>query len=763
MEISEDKDKNTVLGDTVNTWNYRTSEAYFALHPKEHLKGKSLIGLFYSREDLSDAQLMNLPIELAQSDILTDLINLYDMEFLTQYNRKSIKLEEKQFVLLVGEGQKLVDSFHVTIDLTMKQYSSAMIPLLNFWNKYDLQTINRQVKKVIDRFIAYIIGENDVFWGNLKDDLTWSLGQRKFKTEEIIITENNKQEIFEMKRIIEGMEKNKLETNEKMLKKENDYRFFTMPMSMRISMGMLSDDEKKYVDISEFIIKPLQIENYYGDLSKDNYNTIFQSCTKINKAMPLRLFAAVACSYNYYHFNLNKTILDSVNRLGEPLIVSLYTRYLLYLAYKDETIFKTRVTENNRHVISQDVACRLRMILRGGYSRILPANGIKVFPNQHENLADPISVSFDRGIYNIDEFHTRMQLFSGKCMPNFDEIKSALSSTTSIYITGSIMTACGLRVPRKLTVEEKKLGKILLHEEIKWYKEHYKNSDIDIAIFAQSASGADSADSADGTVAFTDAVKLIYNNICKQVEEMYEHDEKSQVKLLQLNKHKYRIITPSTTYELFRLFYDNPCAMIYNFHMPSVRAFYNPISSSIMSLPSYIYAGVSGYQIDYRYFASETTQLKIIEKNVRRGFYPLINVDELYVLRKAMPRLTSYPQYTAFHLYEHMQSIANITARFLWSVDKSGNFRGCKLGKKLNSTLFQMKKSLFNYSISASPLWNRSYNHVTVPNYPASEEISAHAMHASRTPIYNITGQLEDLLQIYRDVTEELRHYKARK
>ena len=1067
------------LGKTITSWNYPTYEAYFKCNPMEHINGKTLVGLFYedvqyldvhsigsrhdnkvhcigSRDDnkvksigssdsvlrafpkssdnvlrafpKSSIQLLPLPVELAHNEILQDIINLYDKEFLDKYNTTNIPLEDKQFVLLVGGGEKLVNSFRLSIHLTLKEYTNTLVTMLNFWNKYFITQINSHIKNAIDHFISYIISENDVFWGNLKDDLTNSLKNRRFKVDDITPTDDNRNQIKKM-REIEQRHIHDMEAQKKLL---ND------AYGIDFAPKCFVDGKSKYVDVSEFLMKPLPREEYYSTIDQESYNTIFLSCTQISRALTLRLFAAICCSYRFFHLNLSETILDAVNRLKEPVVVSLYTRYLLYLAYKEETIYKTysshvdkrvktdvhrniktdvhggikpdvhgdtkldtdknikpdehgnikldiskgiksevhgdtkldvsqvikpdvhesvnldtdrnietsindinistslssslssvissnlscsqilsslsslsslspvssspsinnvdtKTVENNdiktvenestsnnkiinrhRHIIPQNISSKLTMIITDDYAQIIPANGVDIYPCSLYNNSE-LHITLSRGVYNSKEFKDRLHLFTRGRFPDFKAIK--LPAGAKVYVTGSIMTACGLKVPRKLSGKEKEMGKISTAtggSEVKWYKKCYKNSDIDIAIYTRNfkspdgfavpkkrfddrdfKDGKDDKDIEKFCIDIRDVKKLrdikdtndkkgstrdikdddenkkrknndndnlmdkcdsnkkfkstrdgvndkntngvnnkdtngvndknvinindkdmnnvnnkstsdvnikddkdqtnkiieIANNDTKsfnaEVDDFFEsvmaihahitremarksltllkRKSGNLVKLIKINNNKYRIKCQSMTLELFRMYYDNPCGMIYNFHMPCVRAFYDPYADEIYNLPSYVYAGLTGYLLDYRYFASDKTQLDIIYKNAKRGFSIAISRDEKDTINKMysvfgdIVNNRSEIMEIIFYLYDQNSNIKRHIGYLNHNIDFT---RYGDILDRIVNVLYSLKRTLFIYSVEPRLFWNCKYRRINRPSYPSSTELN---------------------------------------
>lgn len=425
-------------------FSFDPSTAYFHTHPYSDATGKTILGLFYTKSDLSDGVLYPLPSDVIKDRSLLGLINLYDKKDLLPYNKYNVPIEEKQFVALMGGGEKLITVLNNASNINVATYIPYMMDIINLWNRYELSHLNSTISSVIDTFIGYVTRENTTFWASRNDDMSGSLARRTFSAEHIKITPENKERVEAFKRAIEennvieeefdypGMEEEDEPPSEEKKKRQEDRK------------KIREEKKRKMGDLSEFLLKPLPIAEYYKDLARSDYRIIFQSADKFETTLSTKLFAAVCCSYKYYHLNLDSLILNTINKRNQPVVTSMYVRYLMYLAYREEKIYRTFSTPEHRHMMPREISSQLRMILQDS---ILP--GYKTYTegnwyngNAHLNLGCQL--------FPVPETRRRMSLF----MRGFDRYFT-LPYPAKIYVCGSIMTASSIRVPRRLTKDEK--------------------------------------------------------------------------------------------------------------------------------------------------------------------------------------------------------------------------------------------------------------------------------------------------------------------
>jgi len=91
---------------------------------------------------------------------------------------------------------------------------------------------------------------------------------------------------------------------------------------------------------------------------------------------------------------------------------------------------------------------------------------------------------------------------------------------------------------------------------------------------------------------------------------------------------KFKLTSPDFkhTIEIFRVKDKDFFSTISRFHLPCVRSFYD--GNNVYMLPSCITAMLTGYNIDYKYFASVRDPIEIITKYRIRGFNTILNPTE---------------------------------------------------------------------------------------------------------------------------------------
>lgn len=375
---------------------------------------------------MSDGVLIPLPPAMLTSRFLQGFTNQYPRDLLFQWNRNNLPLEPKQFlVLLRGDSSRLVSALNAK---STKESIADLMMLLHFWNKYTIAQFNGIIGDAIDSISIRMMRENDVFWSTRKDDMTSSLRRRMFDANLVKPTPGEEEELEGYKQRVEDARR---------FSEEENKEYLSLPWVKRT-----------YVDPSEFLMTPLPIAEYFADITRYEYRFIFESAMVLSPAIPLRLFAATACSYRYYHLVLDERILKFTEKLNEVAIISAYIRYLLYLAYKEEAIYKTHSREEHRHMMRREVSCQLRMIW---CHSLFPARDTRVHNGQDSDRMTIKKFTLGRYIYPPAETHRHAANFSNDII-----VALKLPFPTDVYITGSINTAASVRVPRPLKPEEAK-------------------------------------------------------------------------------------------------------------------------------------------------------------------------------------------------------------------------------------------------------------------------------------------------------------------
>ena len=676
-------------------WEYRPEDAYFKKHPETDITGKTLLGLFYNKEE---AYLYPVPTTLIKNKLLKSVTNLHSKTDLLSYNKFDIPIEEKQFVvMLAGDKPNIGELFKKMEDLTVKTYLPLLLDLLSTWNKYDMKEINDDIANIVDGFVNIIVRENTTFWANRHDDMTFSLSRRKFETKDIRVDEKNRETVLKFAADIKDVDEKK---------RAYDARKAPQPAEYP---GMDLDREKKYTDVSEFLLSPLPREDYYKDIAVSEYKTLMESMARLtNSGIAMKLFGSVCCSYKYYHLNLNPYILGLVQRMGAPIISSYYVRYLLFLAYKEESIFRTYSTPEHRHMMDREVSSHLQLLMADS-----------ILPGYSPGNSNLIELTFGRRLYNSEETMRRIHLFTRR----FPHLQ--LEYPAKIYICGSIMTAASVRVPPRVRYDVVD-GKFTMTGDLLQYRELYAHADIDIMVMVPK--GPDGRGD------------LTYVKMCADL--LAERLNKDGVgTTLEPTNLRWRVRTSDkTVFEFFPSFYD-PTSLIYKFHVPAVRSYLDPISGKIIDFPSFVYSALSGFCLDYRHFNGSSTHRDVIRKYITRGFRFMLNKEENILLRTPGVAL-----HTPF-LGDNYGIVVGRTQEIREQI------KGRVLGDRdtrtwtypINTDIKNIRKQFDSYGLQPSRFWTKGLKHITIPKYNSVSFRSERIMTGAMLPEDIITPSREPL------------------
>ena len=664
---------------TDKQWEYGTDQAYFASHSYIDVVGKSLLGLFFTK-DAGGAYLYPLPTSFMKAASLKDFINIHDRAALLPYNKYNVPVEEKQLVAIMGDSKLISILTWISSTEDRKGYISKMMDFIHIYNRYDIPGLIPDLTKIIDIFISMVIAENDTFWAQRDDNMGGSLAKRMFNVDDIKITSENKEKVAELKkRIID-------------FKDDDAFRQATEEYP-----GLLLDREKKYPDVSQFLLSPFPIEDYYKDISISDYRILFATAAKLDESgtgLAIKLFGVICCSFPYYHLNLDDYVLNIVNRFEAPLITSQYVRYLMFLAYKEESTYRTYSTVKHRHMMRREVSSRLRNICRDS---ILP--GWREAMNEEEHEA---TVNIGTQLFSKEETMRRMGLFTNGYTKYF-----TLPYPCKIYICGSIMTASSIRVPTgrdTLTDEEDK----------EWYDEVYKDSDVDIMCMVPKTSEGKG--------------DLTYVKMCADLLVKTLSNEGIRVTLSPI-AYRWRVETKECRFEFFPSFYD-PVSLVYKFHVPAVRSYLDPIDWTIIDFPSFVYAAQTQYCLDYRHFNGTSTQVDVIRKYKRRGFVPMLSKKESEVAA-----IGSYDPPARWLV------VSTYLQNRVWppAVFGLGGYTGTRIPEMRK----RFPRQCASYGITQAHFWHKSRNHITIPKYTITDIIGPRVKTGNLLPADAISGEEE--------------------
>lgn len=219
---------------------------------------------------------------------------------------------------------------------------------------------------------------------------------------------------------------------------------------------------------------------YMNNINYDFVTQMFNSCN--DEYTMFNLFNAFAVSKQHAHLVVNnKEVMHMMKPLFEKykLIYSNILTYPMLTFYIEECLFGTKVQPNNRYLISIDTAheypifpVSMQFSVNNPYV-ILPIN--QTFINRLFGMLVFSNYKY-YGIDNLEGFRKKLNIFtSGQIDKNiFNGI-----DWNSFVITGSAIPAC---VPTRSPLVDKvsNLSEPYEIQFIKFFKEYYSNSDIDI-------------------------------------------------------------------------------------------------------------------------------------------------------------------------------------------------------------------------------------------------------------------------------------------
>jgi len=276
-------------------------------------------------------------------------------------------------------------------------------------------------------------------------------------------------------------------------------KFFETRLKNNNYLENINDENNdKYTDISGNIqdgsYKRYKINNYDINITKKQLTDIFNKLE--NERELYDLFNAFLLSKEYCHLVINNL---EILKIMKP-IISKYLpvyRYLLGYAwltlYMEESIMKTRISEDSRFVFDIETASELPLFPFSAEDPhinpyfILPVDKSTMKSNRNCHTMGWIEKYSEYGISTLSSFKKKLNIFaSGDSKKDiFDGIEQdSTGKWKNFAISGSVMTACTMkRNPLIDILNVKQSDKSKDIETEKWtrfFNEYYQTSDIDI-------------------------------------------------------------------------------------------------------------------------------------------------------------------------------------------------------------------------------------------------------------------------------------------
>ena len=412
----------------------------------------------------------------------------------------------------------------------------------------------------------------------------------------------------------------------------------------------LGKTNRQYADLYSAQFASSQISDYQKYMTIEELMYIANTLLRLKEySLIVRLWAALATSFDFYHFALDYRFFKLVDDIDIYAVKGKYIKPLIYLMYKEESNIRHRAEIGTRHVTSLKqleamdwLVCPFTLRNRSDLLPIpvstftLPHYTLHTLPPRLASFnsyrtrlntlmaglldvleQDPVpDVYITGGINCLALIHSDNEIIDWWNM----ETKSGKTLDNQAYHNPASRPKRGpeARAVRNFAWSWKKLGDNLTYmkrlEELA-----YKDADIDIAIFA------------DDEKDFVMKAGKVQLRLIERAKEL-KIDMKEGWQ--DVSEDKYRLKLPNGhSIEVFRMTRPKtPLGMIFDFHVPAVRSYYDLVKKDVFILPSCLWAAWTGLCLDLKYFASVRDPLEIVYKYSNRGFYFLLNRFERDVL-----------------------------------------------------------------------------------------------------------------------------------
>lgn len=544
---------------------------------------------------------------------------------------------------------------------------------------------SNELEKFIEAKMTEIGFITEEFWENLsrtKDVLSYKFGSRKFPEN----TETKSDWNTSMNNIDQTTQKT---DKEKIAELARSTRERISKQYDVNEAGVKHWIDRNYVDegsaMSKYTFKPLSPIQYYETLSISDLEFIFNKCFELKSySSMLLLWCNLICSRLYVHVILQserivdlmfnpslysyEVISDKVktvvqNPFLEPKYMEIVYNCLFYGIYiltREEFHYKINTTMSLRHVL--DIRVLSKIPQYHGPMELNPFIPVSLsnkylyateVNNKHKIIRPIRSNGKDRGLYSLQSFKKRFEVFTGGIFEGLDY--------QNLYITGSIIPACLIRNPLELkyginlptalddnySSSSGRQNNVDIYwndmsKNLKSYFDTYYPSkefmirhkitddnvlqiedeitDIDIIIDVLSDKDFDD-------VAMR-IFKTITANITKEYNKAPSQMELNMIKVTTQSSYKYNIYGTKIirNVELFRIYETQPMGCVSRFHFGPVRGVFNGLS--VYVLPTLWNSAQSGCCFDYKWMSNSGKAQQYICKYFTRGFYVLLNDNE---------------------------------------------------------------------------------------------------------------------------------------
>jgi len=667
----------------------------------------------------SGALIASAPQNILENTFFRNLAVERSASDLQPYNPLGIPLESSQIIVIIRDESLMIGaltalSFCDTYALKLRVLVG--LQALDKFQAYDVMSSN--LRWLISVWLQSIEHDNEIMWKNMKDKFPELFSIRRFRLE------------------IHGI--GEAESKLQGVKRGEGKEFINDDYSQ------LAAKDRVFATSYDEKFKSMSPTQYEQHLTEQEVLFIAGWLLKLREhSLLIEMWCALATSFDFYHFAILPKFQRMVDDIDEQNITGQFIRPLMYLMYREESSFKTDATTDMRHVLKLSQLTQMRWLQ--------PPETRSYFTNVSHNMLLPVirssykiaSYASRYGVSSLVDISQYKQRLSILTMGVLDGIK-----IEGVYITGGLSSACLIRgtseqglwfsnfrdyaktnkwkgyqksidsrtianrhdpqdeydtfVPAVRDVALAYLGlpsnlaSIVKPHEIQTVNtstflqvtnRNYADADVDIPIFAR-----DQDEFRAKMQALQDHINL----------KLKFPESKTGFKFALYKGERYRMVLPNG--RALEVFYmttsssktgaggaasvkGSPLSMIFNFHVPPVRHYFDPLKDEVFMLPSCVWSAWTGLCLDIKYFASSRDPREILYKYYLRGYIFILNREEMKYFReyentdevKAMGEKLGFP---IVGEYRSARELAKLTKRFakplpkymrnhLWSIGGS--------------------------------------------------------------------------------------------
>lgn len=632
------------------------------------LEGRSLL-MFLTNTETGASLLIPAATDYAYNAYFRNLIIEVNKSDLEPYNLTSIPLQDKQLVIILTDVPLTVSALMTLSMNDSYSLKGRVLQCFQIIEKFQAYTsLGNDLRFVFSAWLESLVQDNQRFWGKLRDNFPALFSIRKFRLE----LKRNQVKLGDLESMLKDKQEDKKERREILLRSskvrqivgtdewkdvetmsdlpdESLKEEIKSDIDWKAQQGVpfpeeyaeLGESNRQYADLYNAQFAAIKPADYQKYMTIEELMYIANNLLRLKEyAFIVRLWTVLAVNFDFYHFALNPGFFKLVDDVDIYAVKGKYMKPLVYLMYKEESNIRHDATTDMRHVMSLKqleamdwLVCPFALRNKSDLM-IMPVSSF-VLPWGHVTPKIPPRLA------NFNSYRNRLNTLMGGLLDVLEQdpvpdvyITGGINCLALIHSTFELIDWWNLETKSGKTLDEqvyymqvkrkpstgairnfvwnwKKLGDNLDYmkrlEEIS-----YKDADIDIAIFA------------DDDKDFIMKVGKVQLRLIERAKEL-----KLDVKegWQDVSQDKYRLKLPNGhSIEVFRMSRrKNPLGMIFDFHVPAVRSYYDPVKKDVFILPSCLWAAWTGFCLDLKYFASARDPLEIVYKYGIRGFQFLLN------------------------------------------------------------------------------------------------------------------------------------------